>query len=87
VTSAGDIGNYARDVQISTELKSKLLLDKHVLSINYAVTTVDQVIYLLGIAQDLEERERVNNYARALPYVKKVVNHVILKDDPRRKPS
>jgi osmotically-inducible protein OsmY len=45
------------------------------------------VIYLLGIAQDLEERERVNNYARALPYVKKVVNHVILKDDPRRKPS
>jgi len=87
VTSAGDIGNYARDVQISTELKSKLLLDKHVLSINYAVTTVDQVIYLLGIAQDQEERERVNNYARALPYVKKVVNHVILKDDPRRKPS
>jgi osmotically-inducible protein OsmY len=74
-------------VQISSDLRSKLLLDKHVLSVNYSVTTVDQVIYLLGIAQDAEERERVNDYARDVPYVKKVVNYVILKDDPRRKTS
>jgi osmotically-inducible protein OsmY len=84
VTDKGDVGNYARDTWISTQLRTKLLLDKDVLSINYSIETVDQAVYLIGIAQDEAERSRVINYARSLPYVQKVVNYVWLKDDPRR---
>jgi osmotically-inducible protein OsmY len=84
VTDEGGLGSYARDAWISTQLRTKLFLDKDVLSINYSVDTVDQVVYLMGIAQSQAELDRVVNYARSLAYVKKVVNYVLLKDDPRR---
>ena len=84
VSTGGDVGNYARDTWISTQLRTKLLLDKGVLSINYSIETVDQVIYLIGIAQDQVELDRVINHARSLPYVRNVINHVWLKTDPRR---
>ena len=84
VSDEGDLGNYARDAWISTQLRTKLLLDKHVSSVNYSVDTVDQVVYLMGIARDRKELDVVVNYARSIAYVKQVVNHVILRDDPRR---
>jgi osmotically-inducible protein OsmY len=84
VTDEGDIGNYSRDVWISTQLRTNLLLDKQVLSINYSIETVDQVVYLMGIARNQKELDVVVNYARSLSYVKQVVNYVILRDDPRR---
>ncbi|MEL0012970.1 MAG: hypothetical protein VW881_06050, partial [Alphaproteobacteria bacterium] len=41
-------------------------------------------VYLLGVAQDREELDRVFRVTRSIPNVKRVVSHVILKDDPRR---
>ena len=87
VTDEGGLDNYARDAWISTQLRTKMLFDREILTINYSVDTVDQVVYLMGIAQDQRELDRVIAYARSLPYVRKVVNHVILKDDPRRSSS
>jgi osmotically-inducible protein OsmY len=87
VTSEGGIASYARDTTISTELKSRLLFDKQISSINYSIETVGQVIYLMGIAQDQAELDRVVNHARNISYVKRVVSHVKLKDDPTRKKS
>ena len=39
----------------------------------------------MGIAQDSAELERVTNHARQVRYVRRVVNHARLKNDPRRK--
>jgi osmotically-inducible protein OsmY len=85
VTDEGGLGNYARDAWISNQLRTRLLFDKQVMAVNYSVDTVDQVIYLMGIARDQHELDVVINYARSLAYVKQVVNYVILRDDPRRK--
>jgi osmotically-inducible protein OsmY len=87
VTEEGGIGSYARDTAISTELKSRLLFDKQVSSINYSIETVGQIIYLMGIAQDQAELDRVVNHARNIAYVRRVVSYVKLKDDPTRKRS
>lgn len=87
VTGEGGVASYARDSWISAQLKSKLLFDKQILSINYSVETVDGVIYLMGIAQDRTELTRATNHARTIAYVKRVVSYVLLKDDPRRKKS
>jgi osmotically-inducible protein OsmY len=87
VTEEGGLDNYARDAWISTQLRTKMLFDKEILTVNYSVDTVDQVVYVMGIAQDQRELDRVIAYARSLAYVKKVVNYVILKDDPRRSKS
>jgi len=69
----------ARDVWITTQLRSKITLDEKVHAINYSVETVNGTVYLIGIAQDQVELDRVTGYARTLTYVRRVINHVRLK--------
>lgn len=87
VTDEGGIVSYARDSWISAQLKSKMLFDKKILSINYSIETVNGAVYLMGIAQNQQELNRVTNHARTLRYVKRVVSYVRLKTDPRRNKS
>ncbi len=84
VTDESSILDYARDTWISAQLKGFLLVDVDVLSINYSVETVNGTVYLMGIAQDEAELARVIEHARSIEDVKRVVSHVITKDDPRR---
>lgn len=80
VTEEGSVGNYARDVWISTQLRTKILFDKEISSINYNIETVDQTVYLMGIARDQAELDRVTAHARNLAHVRKVISHVRIKD-------
>ena len=84
VADDSGILDYARDTWISAQLKGKLLVDGDVLSINYSVETVNGTVYLLGIAQDEAELTRVTEHARSIEDVKRVVSHVVLKDDRHR---
>lgn len=76
--------NYARDVWISTQIRSRLLLTKGIRSINYSVITVNQTVYLMGIAQNQLELDRATTVASTTSYVNKVVSYVRLKTDPNR---
>ena len=84
VTDQGGIVNYARDTWISTQLTAEMLFDKDILSINYNIETVNGVIYVVGIAQDQAELDKVVDHARRIENVKQVVSHVVMRDDPRR---
>jgi len=79
VTHEGSVLNTARDSWISAQLEAKLTFDKKILAINYAIETVGGTIYLIGIAQDAAELERVKNHARAIDYVHRIVSHVRIK--------
>ena len=87
VTDQGGIVNYARDTWISTQLKAEILFDRDILSINYNVESINGIIYVVGIAQDQAELDKVVNHARRIENVKQVVSHVVMKDDPRREPG
>lgn len=87
VTDQGGIVNYARDTWISTQLTAEMLFDKDILSINYNIETVNGVIYVVGIAQDQAELDKVVDHARRIKNVKQVVSHVVMRDDPRRTPG
>jgi hypothetical protein len=39
----------------------------------------------MGIAQNAAELERVRNHARQIKYVRRIVSHAIMKNNPRRK--
>ncbi len=80
----GVSGSFARDSWITAKLRSKLLFDKEIVGINYSIDTVRGVVHLLGVAQNRKELAAVLAYARNLSRVRKVINHVILKTDPRR---
>ena len=84
VADDSGILDYARDTWISAQLKAKILVDGDVLSINYGVETVNGTVYLLGIAQDEAELARVIEHAHGIEDVKRVVSHVVIKDDRRR---
>ena len=73
------VTDYAQDTWITTQLKSKLTFDKEILAINYVVETVNRTIYLIGIAQNQLELDRVIDHASGINFVTNVVNHVRLK--------
>jgi len=76
--------NYTRDVWISTQIRTRLITTNGIRSINYSVITVNQVVYLMGIAQDQAELDKVTYIASTTSYVQKVVSYAQLKNDPRR---
>jgi osmotically-inducible protein OsmY len=76
----------ANDTWISSQLRFKLATDNSIVDINYNIDTVNGIVYLIGLAQSEDEITRVTDYARTIKGVKKVVSHVWLKTDPRRKP-
>jgi len=79
VTSDGGMLDTARDAWVSTQLEAKLTFDEKILAINYAIETVGGTVYLIGIAQDAGELERVQNHARSIAYVRHIVSHVRIK--------
>ena len=84
VRDRGGLIDYFKDVRIANELRFKMLADKEISALNYSVETVNGVIYLMGIAQDQPELERVTGHASNIKGVERVVSFVVLKDDPRR---
>ncbi len=87
VSNRGGLVNYLKDGKITTQLRFQMLRDRDILDINFSVETVNGVVYLMGIAQDQPELDKLINHARNIAGVVKVINHVRLKTDPRRKTS
>jgi osmotically-inducible protein OsmY len=84
VGNSGGLRTYWTDSKIVRELEARMLLEKGITSPNYSVESYNGTVFLIGVAQDQTELNRVLQLARNISSVKKVVNHVLLKDDPRR---
>jgi osmotically-inducible protein OsmY len=84
VRDTSSLMDAARDEWISAELKGRLLVDRAIVSINYSIETVNQTVYLIGVAQSQAELDRAIAHAKDIPYVRRVVDYVRLKDDPAR---
>ena len=85
VTNKGGIIRYLNDVKIKTQIRYKIIADKKIRSINYNFESVNGTLYVIGIAQNKKELKRVVNHSNDIKGVIKVVSHVMMKDDPRRK--
>lgn len=79
VTDKASLGNLTKDTWITTKLRAKILADSSITDFNYTVETVNGVVYLLGIAQNQQELDKVNNYARNISGVVRVVSYVRVK--------
>ena len=82
IEDGGDILELARDKWVSAQLRLKITFDAKIKAINYAIDTVDGTVYLMGIAQNQAELNRVKNHAHALDYVRRIVSHVRFKKPP-----
>lgn len=79
LSPAGSVADYSRDAWITTQIKSKITLDEKILAINYKIETVNKTVYMIGIAQNQEELDRVLAVIRGVAYVRNIVNHVRVK--------
>jgi osmotically-inducible protein OsmY len=75
----------ASDSLIETKIKTKFLLQKDIFSINYTIECNKGVVYLFGIARTEQELEKAIGIAKNISGVRKVVSHVTLREDPRRR--
>ena len=73
--------NEAKDLLITSQIKVALLANKKVKSVNYQINTVNQIIYIFGIAQNEEERREVINEGKQILDVKNVDAKIFLVKD------
>jgi len=74
----------ARDARISLTLSGLLLGDAKISDINFNHSVSKQVIFLIGIAKNDDELNQVVHHARTIKGVRKVISHIILKNDKKR---
>ena len=76
--------NFTRDAWITTKLTVKLTVDNQIKAINYSIDTVNGHVFIMGIAQNRAELERVQEHAKTVGYVRRVTSYAVLKNDPSR---
>jgi osmotically-inducible protein OsmY len=79
-----DFSSALFDYLLTAEIETKFALAKDLRTLNYQITTIDNEVYLLGVAMNEKEMNRAVAIASKVRGVSKVVNHVILADDSRR---
>lgn len=86
LTIDGDPGfqRYSQDLWITTQLRTRMIGDPDVASVNYNIETHRGVVHLIGLARSDQELERVAGIAASIPGVTQVVSHVLSINDPRR---
>ena len=68
----------AKDILITSQLRSALIFNKKTKSRNYTLETINKNIYIFGIAMDHEEKEEVINEANKIYDVEKVFPSIYL---------
>ena len=75
----------AKDILITSQLRSALILNKEIKSANYNIDTYKKKIYIYGIAQDKNEKDEIMNEAKAILDVEDVIASILLVEDLRIK--
>lgn len=74
-----NLKDYTRDAWITAKLRTILLCDAEILSRNYSIRTVGRTVYLMGIAQNQDEVDRVTHHACSISGVRRVIDYTQIK--------
>ena len=77
----------AKDILITSQLRSALIFNKKTKSRNYTLETINEKIYIFGIAMDEEEKKEVINEANKIYDVKEVYPSIYLVSELSRNKS
>ena len=73
----------AKDVLITTQLRTALIVNKNIKATNYQIDTYKKKIYVYGIAQTSEEKDLVISEAKEILDVENVIASIVLVEDLR----
>jgi len=73
----------AKDVLITSQLRTALFFNKKIKSSNYSIDTYKKKIYIYGIAESKEEQELVIEEGKQILDVENVISSILLVEDLR----
>ena len=74
----------AKDILITSQLRSALIFNKKTKSRNYTLETINKNVYIFGIAMDKEEKKEVINEANKIYDVESVIPSIYLASELSR---
>jgi osmotically-inducible protein OsmY len=83
ITDSSSIKDIAKDRAAWAALRTKLMADNDITSLNFTINVVNGIVYLSGIAANADEANRVVAHARNVRFAQEVVNYIILQTDKR----
>ena len=78
-----DLKQSAKDILITSQLRSALIFNKKIKATNYQIDTYKEKIYIYGISITSDEKSEVLKEAQEVPNVSDVIASIILVDDLR----
>jgi len=76
--------NIVTDVLITSQLRTALILNKNVKAVNFNIDTINQKIYVFGIAHDENEKKEIIQEAKQIVDVKEIVTSILMVSDLSR---
>ena len=78
--------NTTKDILITSQLRTALIINKNVKSANFNIDTINQKTYIFGIAQNEDEKKELLQEAKQIVDLKEIVTSILMvKDLSRRK--
>jgi osmotically-inducible protein OsmY len=78
-----DFKQSAKDMLITSQLKSAMIFNKNIKATNYQIDTYKQKIYIYGIALTSDEKDEVIKETKEISDVEDVIASIILVDELR----
>ena len=70
--------NVAKDVLITSQLRTALILNKNVKAANFNIDTINQKTYVFGIAHTEDEKKEIIQEAKQIVDLKEIVTSILL---------
>ena len=78
------IKNFTKDVLISSQLRTALILNKNVKAANFNIDTVNQKVYVFGIAYNNDEKKEIIQEAKQIVDLEEIVTSILMVSDLSR---
>ncbi|WP_375331872.1 BON domain-containing protein [Candidatus Tisiphia endosymbiont of Temnostethus pusillus] len=75
-----DLVQYTKDAMITSQIKARTFVNRDIKWVNYTIVTVNDIVYIFGVARSEEELEKVTSIASQINGVARVVCHVKIKE-------
>ncbi len=77
--------NIAKDILITSQLRTALILNKNVKAANFNIDTINQKTYVFGIAHNENEKKEIIQEAKQIVDMKELVTSILMTSDLSRK--
>ena len=76
--------NTAKDVLITSQLKTAMILNKNIKAANFNIDTINQKTYVFGIAHSKDEKKEIIEEAKQIADLKELVTSILMVSDLSR---